>query len=109
MKKLFKLFILVLPLILFFSYYPIIGLGADESMNFELSLPLIWLVLFDILVFIMMIRGKILFRGLKGKWIWLVFPIYLTVSVLWSLNSLRGFLTVGILWLIYFIFPEHII
>ena len=99
---LFKLFILILPLILFFSYYPIIGLGANESMNFELSLPLIWLVLFDVLVFIMMTRERILFRGLKGKWGWLLFPVYLTFSVFWSLNSLRGILTVGILWLIYF-------
>ncbi len=76
--------------------------GASESMNFEISLPLIWLVLFDILVLSMMIKQKKLFRDFKKKWVWLLFPAFLTVSVLWSLNSLRGLLTVGILWFLYF-------
>ncbi len=42
----------LLPAVLFFSYYPIIPLGSSASMNFELSLPLIWLILFDIIAFI---------------------------------------------------------
>ena len=79
-----------------------IKLGASESMNFELSLPLIWLVVFDVVAFGIMIKKKILFKDFKKKWIWLLFPGFLTVSVLWSLNSLRGLLTVGILWFIYF-------
>lgn len=41
--------IVALPAVLFFSYYPIISLGANSSMNFELSLPLLWLVLFDLI------------------------------------------------------------
>lgn len=43
--------IVALPAVLFFSYYPIISLGANSSMNFELSLPLLWLVLFDFTAF----------------------------------------------------------
>ena len=102
LNKVFEYFLYVLPAILFFSYYPIISFGASETMNFELSLPLIWLVLFDLLVFVMLIREKRLFKGLKKKWLWLLLPAYLTVSVFWSLNPVRGALTVGILWLIYF-------
>ena len=82
--------------------YPVIGLGASESMNFELSLPLIWLVFFDAVAFAIMVRKKVLFNCCKRIWAWLLFPIFLTLSVLWSMNSLRGVLTVGILWLVYF-------
>lgn len=91
-----------MPAVLFFSYYPVIKLGASESMNFELSLPLIWLVVFDVVAFGIMIKKKMLFRDCRKMWVWMLFPIFVTLSVLWSLNSLRGLLTVGILWFIYF-------
>lgn len=41
LSKILWLFIYALPAVLFFSYHPVISLGADVSMNFELSLPLI--------------------------------------------------------------------
>ena len=102
LNKAIKYLIYVLPVVLFFSYYPLIHFGASESMNFEISLPLIWLVLFDVLAIIIMAKRKILFQDFSKKWIWLLFPAFLTISVLWSLNSLRGILTVGILWFLYF-------
>lgn len=102
LSKLYRFLVYALPAVLFFSYYPVIGLGASESMNFELSLPLIWLVFFDAVAFVIMVRKKVLFNCCKRIWAWLLFPIFLTLSVLWSMNSLRGVLTVGILWLIYF-------
>lgn len=101
-NKLYRGLIYILPAVLFFSYYPVIKLGASESMNFELSLPLIWLVVFDAVAFGIMIKKKILFRDCRKMWVWMLFPIFVTLSVLWSLNSLRGLLTVGILWFIYF-------
>ena len=99
---LFRVFIYIFPISLFFSYYPLIHFGSNESMNFELSLPMIWLVLFDLFAFVVMVKRKTLFKKIKKEWIWLLFPVFLTTSVLWSLNSLRGILTAGILWLIYF-------
>lgn len=101
-NKLYRGLIYILPAVLFFSYYPVIKLGASESMNFELSLPLIWLVVFDVVAFGIMIKKKMLFRDCRKMWVWMLFPIFVTLSVLWSLNSLRGLLTVGILWFIYF-------
>lgn len=93
----------ILPLCLFFSYFPVISLGSSESMNFELSVPLVWLVVFDVVGFIGLIQQKTLFSGLKGKkWLWLLFPVWVTLSIIWSLNMVRGVLTVGIMWLIYF-------
>ena len=131
--------LVALPAVLFFSYHPIISLGANSSMNFELSLPLIWLILFD---FISLTNFAILFRGYKNSdacskvekgsrkrgfamlfesiktWprgperssrkaiaeplVFLLFPLYCTLSVFWSANPLRAILTVGILWLVIF-------
>lgn len=69
-------------------------------MNFELSLTLVWLVLFDVLVFLMMVKRGSLFKDCK--WGWILFPLWLTVSVIWSLNSLRGILTAGMVWCLVF-------
>ena len=105
MKKLsnfFKFLVIIAPFLLFFSYFPIISLGVTGSMNFELSLPLLWLVLFDVVAVILMLRKKLLFCDIKKKWLWLLFPLWLSVTIFWSLNFIRGLLVVGILWLLYF-------
>lgn len=91
----------LLPFVLFFSYYPVIKLGANEAMNFELSVALIWLGLFG---------GLSVFRlpKIAKKWGWrkvgltVILPVYASLSIVWSKNPLRGVLTVGILWLIWF-------
>lgn len=100
--KIYRFLIYILPAVLYFSYYPIINLGSNSTMNFEFSLPLIWLVIFDGVAFFIMLQKKILFRKFGRKWVWLLFPVFVTLSALWSMNFLRGILTAGILWLIYF-------
>ena len=99
--KVYRFLVYMLPAVLFFSYWPVISLGSNSAMNFELSLPLIWLVVFDVVALIIMVQKKMLFRNFGRKWAWLLFPIFITLSVLWSMNFLRGALTAGILWLIY--------
>ena len=107
MKKLnniFKFFIYLLPFALLFSYYPVIPFGSDGLMNFELSVPLIWLLVFDIFgICLLFYRDG--FRRVFGEifrnYRWLLFPAFLTLSCAWSPNMVRGILTVGILWLIY--------
>ena len=101
LEQVWRGMVYILPAVLFFSYWPLMKLGGNESMNFELSLPLIWLVIFDVVTVWLMGRKKMLLRGWRKKWMWLLLPVWLTLSVLWSLNSLRGILTVGILWLLY--------
>ena len=102
LDNIYRLLIYALPGVLCFSYHPIIRFGASESMNFELSLPLVWLVVFDIVALVLMVQKKKLFCKVGKKWPWLLFPIFVTISVLWSMNFVRGVLTAGILWLIYF-------
>lgn len=104
MRKLYKYFLYLLPLVLCFSYFPVISLGENETMYFELSLPLIWLVLFDVLSLIMICKKyrKQLFSKVFGSILWWLFPLFATLSVCWSLNPLRGFLTVGVVWALFF-------
>ena len=99
--KVYRFLIYLLPAVLFFSYYPLIKLGESGSMNFELSLPIVWLGVFDLVALAILLKKKLL-KGIFKKWQWLLFPGFLTLSVFWSLNFLRGVLTVGILWAIYF-------
>ncbi len=98
-----RFLVYALPFALIFSYYPVITLGQSETMNLELSVPLIWLVVFDVLALYLMIRRKVLLAVFTtcGRWLWLLFPLFATISVIWSLNVWRGILVVGILWLIY--------
>ena len=56
LTKIIWALVYALPVVLFFSYYPIISFGSSDSMNFELSLPLIWLVFFDLLTLLLLIR-----------------------------------------------------
>ena len=99
-STIYKYLILILPLALFFSYYPVISLGANSSMNFELSIPLIWLVAFDAVGIVYAFERRVLFNGFLRKWAWLLFPVWGTLTVIWSVNMIRGVLTIGILWLI---------
>ena len=110
MKKLAKIYehlLYILPAVLFCSYYPVISLGTTASMNLELSLPLIWLVLFDlislILLFIIIKPGKN-YPGITDRKFFLLslFPFFATISIFWSPNPLRATLTAGIIWLLFF-------
>ena len=101
MKKLIKYLLYILPACLMLSYHPVMRLGESESMYFELSVPLLWLVVFDVVAVLMMVRQRKLFVDLKKWWMWLLFPVWVGVSILWSLNVVRGILTAGVLVLLY--------
>ena len=104
MKKWYRYLLYILPLILCFSYFPLIKLGENETMYFELSLPLIWLVVFDVFSFVMVCkkyRGRLFSKVFGSALLWL-FPMFVTFSVIWSLNVTRGILTTGVMWVLFF-------
>lgn len=115
----------ILPAVLFFSYHPVISLGNDATMNFEFSLPLIWLVVFDLAAFSALVALGLEQRNsprTKAKnpfkfsfwsrnfgnltdrkfFLFALFPLYATLSIFWSVNPLRAVLTAGIIWLLFF-------
>ena len=104
MKKLlkfYKLLLLLFPFFMFFSFRPWISLGTNETMNFEISLTMIWLVLFDVVGFFVLIFEKRLL-GLRKYWKWLILPLYFAITIFWSHDRLRAALIFGVLLCIYF-------
>lgn len=112
-----RFLIFLLPACLFLAAYPQITIGSTESMNLEISIPEIWLVLFSVASLSnlpkLLLKNPLknlqfpkIFKFLNSPrrlFLWTaIFPLYATVSLLWSANLLRGFLTVGLLWLLWF-------
>lgn len=92
-----------LPAVVFFTNFPLIRLGENSSMYFEINLPMIWLAFFDLLS-LTQIREMFSFCKKHFKTVLpiLVVLIYLALSCIWSANPLRGILTTGIIWAISF-------
>ena len=103
-RKLRLFCIYFLPVTLFFSYYPLISLGETDSMHLELSLPLIWLVLFSLISAPMIMRNFNLLIKKNKKFFFssTICLFFISCSLFWTTNPLRGFLTSGILWFILF-------
>ena len=49
LSKIQQIMLLCLPFCLFFSYHPVIPIFSTSTTNFELSIPLLWLLIFAIL------------------------------------------------------------
>ena len=99
-----------LPIILFFSYYPVIPLFSTESSNYEFSLPLLWLLLMGVLSmpnFLVDLCNLITKKTPLTKvpvqipLILSSIPLYFSLTLLWSPNKLRGLMTAGIIWCFY--------
>ena len=100
-QKITRALLILFPPIFFFSYFPIISLGSNESMNFELSLPEICLVLFFVCSLPML--GELYkFYGTKKLGIAAILPMYFSLTILWSSNRPRAILTAGLFWLLVF-------
>ncbi len=101
-EKINRFLWVVMPAALYLSYYPVIALGSNESMNFEWSVALLWLVMFDVFGVAEWWLKRELFLVAKKwatrRWAVLLFPLFVTISVIWSSNKTRGFLTAMVMW-----------
>lgn len=101
-NKLETFLIFSIPVVVFLSYYPIIRLGSTDSMNLELSIPLIVLAILGVISmrWIVKIWRKL---GVKNFLFSAAIPFYISLSILWSPNKLRAILVTGIVWLIWLV------
>ena len=99
-----------LPIILFFSYYPVIPLFSTESSNYEFSLPLIWLLLMGFLSLPVLLidlcnlitkKTPLTKVPVQIPLILSSVPLYFSLTLLWSSNKFRGLMTAGIIWCLY--------
>ena len=127
LSKIQQIMFLCLPFCLFFSYHPVIPILSTATTNFELSLPLIWLLFFTILslpenfrLYIYSLRIVIKTKYLVNqtphpssrpgsnklyphflRLFSLAYPFFVTVNSIDSPNFLRAILTSGVIWCIY--------
>ena len=103
-------FFWILPIILFFSYYPVIPLFSTESSNYEFSLPLVWLLLMGFLSLPVLLidlcslitkKTQLTQFTVQIPLILSIVPLYFSLTLLWSSNKLRGLMTAGIIWCLY--------
>ena len=126
LSKIQQIMLLCLPFCLFFSYHPVIPIFSTATTNFELSLPLLWLLIFAILslpenfrLYVYSLRIVIktkypvnqsphpLSRHESNKLyphflrlFSLAYPFFVTVNSIDSPNFLRAILTSGVIWCI---------
>lgn len=126
LSKIQKVMLLCLPFCLFFSYHPVIPIFSTSTTNFELSIPLLWLLIFAILslpenfrLYIYSLKIIIKTKSLVNKaphppsrhqtdklyphflrLFSLIYPFFVTVNSIGSPNFLRAILTSGVIWCI---------
>lgn len=126
LSKIQKVMLLCLPFCLFFSYHPVIPIFSTSTTNFELSIPLLWLLIFAILslpenfrLYIYSLRIVIKTKSLVNKTsrpssrhqtdklyphflrlFSLAYPFFVTINSIGSPNFLRAILTSGVIWCI---------
>ena len=126
LSKIQQIMLLCLPFCLFFSYHPVIPIFSTSTTNFELSIPLLWLLVFAILslpenfrLYIYSLKIVIKTKSLVNKTprpssrhktdklyphflrlFTLTYPFFVTVNSIGSPNFLRAILTSGVIWCI---------
>lgn len=100
-RKINRLLLFLLPIVVFFTNFPILKLGETDSMHLEISLPEIWLVLFA-LTSLPNLKSLVKFFKPKRLVFISLLPLYAFISTFWSGNPLRTILTSGLLTLIIF-------
>ena len=99
LKKIVKTLIYIAPVVFFFSYHPVLSIMSTESMNLEFNLPELWLIIFFLFSLPSLKSAFKFYRQYKKLPFISLFPLYATLSIIWSPNPLRALLTAGLLWL----------
>ena len=92
-EKMRRSLILCSPLVFFFSFFPSLKVGENSSMNFELSLPLLWLALFSVIS----LKTTIYYLKKHKNTPLLAFPLFMIFAFFSSSNPIRALFTLLIL------------
>ena len=95
---------LMAPIMIWFSYLPRISLAEDGTMNYELSLTLIYVVILAIVGLPRVWHHRSELRQLRLVWLASAFIGWSGLCVIWSDNHTRGLLTFAVYVVLYLVF-----
>ncbi|MCL1876668.1 O-antigen ligase family protein [Candidatus Saccharibacteria bacterium] len=100
--------LLFAPIAIWFSYHPHIDFGHDDSMNFKLSITIIYALILALIGLPQIWRERR--KLIKDRAVWLVtaFVAWNGMSLIWTANLTRGILTCGIIGILFLIFLSMI-
>ena len=97
---------LMAPIMIWFSYLPRISLAEDGTMNYELSLTLIYVVILAIVGLPRVWYRRSELRQSRSVWPASAFVGWSGLCVIWSDNHTRGLLTFAVYVVLYLVFLE---
>ncbi len=95
---------LMAPIMIWFSYLPRISLAEDGTMNYELSLTLIYVVILAIVGLPRVWHHRSELRQSRPIWLASAFVGWSGLCVIWSDNHTRGLLTFAVYATLYLVF-----
>ena len=95
---------LMAPIMIWFSYLPQISLAEDGTMNYELSLTLIYVVILAIVGLPRIWYHRSELRQSRPVWLASAFVGWSGLCVIWSDNRTRGLLTFAVYAVLYLVF-----
>ena len=92
------------PIFIWFSFHPLIRFGRDGTMNYELSIAVVFVLMMALASLPIIFRNyKYLVKN-RAAWLALSFFIISSISLLWTANLTRGILSTGILGMLLLVF-----
>lgn len=85
------------PLVVWFSFQPLIRIGRDSTMHFELSVTVVYVAI------LALVGASTVWQNRKELWgspsakLVILFLMIATVGLIWGVNLIRGLLTVGVI------------
>lgn len=102
--RLFDVLWLGVPVAIWFAYQPLIRLGQDGTMYYELSVTMLYAALLALVSLPSIWRHRHELVKLRAAWVVEVFVVISLLGLMWTMNLTRGILTAGVTGMLYGIF-----
>lgn len=103
-RKLYDILWLGAPVAMWFAYQPLIRLGQDGTMYYELSIAMLYLAVMAFASLPAVWRKRRELVRLPAVWVVGVLMLVSLASLLWTINLTRGVLTAGVTGMLFTVF-----
>ena len=100
-RPLFEWLWLGAPIVVWFAYQPLMRFGTNDTMYFELSITLIYLLILSVVSLKYVWQERLRLVNCRPIWLVEAVVIYTMLTLLWGVNTTRGVLSVGVIVMLY--------